>query len=92
MTATQTGTGSQRSTTSDVQGRYTLPVLPPGSYELRAELQGFRPLVRSGVTLTVAQTAVVDLEMQVGGVAEQMTVVGDAPTVNTRIRGTELSG
>ena len=84
LTARQTETGLQRSTTSDPQGRYIVPALPPGTYEIRAELQGFRPLLRSGVTLTIAQTAVVDLTMTVGGVAEAVTVVGEAPTVNTR--------
>jgi hypothetical protein len=59
----QTETSLQRLTTSDVQGRYTMAALPPGSYEIRAELAGFRPLVRSGVTLTIAQTVVVDLTM-----------------------------
>jgi hypothetical protein len=84
VTARQTETALQRSTTSDTQGRYTLPALPPGAYELRAELQGFRTLVRSGITLTIGQTAVVDLTMQVGGVAEQVTVVAEASSVNTR--------
>ncbi len=68
-----------------------LPALPPGLYEIRAELAGFRPLVRSGVTLTIAQTAVVDLTLTVGGVAEEVTVVGDASPVNTRTRRAQLS-
>src|SRR5688572_12042012 len=51
VTARQTETRLLRSTTSDPQGRYTIPALPPGTYELRAELPGFRPLLRSGVTL-----------------------------------------
>jgi hypothetical protein len=80
----QTETSLQRLTTSDVQGRYTMAALPPGSYEIRAELAGFRPLVRSGVTLTIAQTVVVDLTMTLGGVTEQVTVVAEASTVNTR--------
>jgi hypothetical protein len=84
ITARQLETGLQRPTTSDVQGRYTLAALPPGTYEIRAELPGFRPLTRSGVTLTIAQTAVVDLTMAVGGVAEQVTVLGEASSVNTR--------
>ncbi len=84
VTVRQTETSLQRLTTSDAQGRYTVAALPPGRYEIRAELAGFRPLVRSGVTLTVAQTVVVDLTMTIGGVAEQVTVVAEAPTVNTR--------
>ena len=70
VTARQTETGLQRTTTSDAQGRYTAARVAAGSYEMRAELAGFRPLVRSGITLTIAQTAVVDLTMTVGGVAE----------------------
>jgi hypothetical protein len=84
VTARQTETGLQRTTTSDAQGRYTIAALPPGGYELRADLAGFRPLIRSGVTLTIAQTAVVDLTMTVGGITEQVTVVGEAAPVNTR--------
>jgi hypothetical protein len=84
VSARQIETGLQRVTTSDAQGRYTVAALPPGAYEIRAELAGFRPLVRTGVTLTIAQTAVVDVTMTVGGVAEQVTVVGEAPSVNTR--------
>ena len=80
----QTETSLQRVTLSDAQGRYTIAALPPGSYEIRAELTGFRPLVRSGVTLTIAQTVVVDLTMTLGAVAEQVTVVAEASTVNTR--------
>lgn len=77
-------TGLQRQTTTDAQGRYTVGALPPGDYELRAELSGFRPMVRSGVSLTIAQTAVVDLRLSIGGVTEQVTVVADAQAVNTR--------
>lgn len=84
LAARQTETGLQRNTNSDSQGRYVIPALPPGTYEIRAELEGFRPLLRSGVTLTIAQTAVVDLTMTVGGIAEAVMVVGEAPTVNTR--------
>ena len=84
VTVRQTATGLQRGTVSDTQGRYTVAALPPGSYEIRAELSGFRPLQRSGVTLTIAQTAVVDLTLTVGGVAEEVTVVGDTSAVSTR--------
>ncbi len=84
ITTRHSETGLQRSTTSDGQGRYVLAALPPGAYEIRAELSGFRPLVRSGVTLTIGQAAVVDLTMAVGGIAEAVTVVGEASAVNTR--------
>jgi hypothetical protein len=84
VTARQSATGLQRSATSDEEGRYVIAALPPGTYELRAELAGFRPLVRSGITLTVAEAAAVDLTLTVGGVTETVTVVGDRSPVNTR--------
>ena len=84
VTARQTETGLQRATTSDADGRYTIAALPPGTFDIRADLAGFRPFVRSGVTLTIAQTVVVDLTMTVGGVTEAVTVIGEASVVNTR--------
>ena len=84
VSARHTNTRLERTTTSDAQGRYTLASLPPGPYELRAELSGFRPLLRTGLTLTIAQALAVDLTMTVGGLAEAVTVIGDASPVNTR--------
>ena len=57
----------------------------PGAYEIRAELAGFRPLVRQGVTLTIGQTAVVDLTLEVGGVERSgRRSSRQASPVNTR--------
>ena len=84
VTARRVDTGFERQTTSDTAGRYALPSLPAGEYELRAELSGFRSLVRRGVRLSVAENVAVDLTMEVGGLAEALTVTADTPTVNTR--------
>jgi Carboxypeptidase regulatory-like domain/TonB dependent receptor-like, beta-barrel len=80
----QVETRLQRSTTSDEQGRYTFATLPPGTYEIRAEVAGFKPVLRSGVTLAIGQPAVVDLTMTVGEISETVTIVDNAPPVNTR--------
>jgi hypothetical protein len=80
----QAGTGFERSTTTDAQGRYVFASLPPGSYTMRAELIGFKPLVRTGLTLTIGQAAVADLAMALGTINETITIVNDAPPVNTR--------
>jgi len=84
VTARRADTGFERSTTSDTAGRYVLPSLQAGEYEVRAELAGFRPLVRQGIRLSVAEDVAVDLTLEVGGVSEAVTVTGGAPTVNTR--------
>jgi hypothetical protein len=89
VTARQVDTGAQRTVTTGADGRFVMPGLAVGSYELRAELAGFKPLLRSGVTLVVGQTATVALTLEVGGVAEAVTVVGAAAAVNTN--SSELS-
>jgi hypothetical protein len=83
VTVRHTGTGLERTFTSDAGGRYTFPALPPGDFELRAELQGFKPVVQR-VALTIGQALVVDVKMAVGAVTETITIVEYVPEVNTR--------
>ena len=75
VTATQTETGLARTATSDVQGRFTFAGLPAGDYRFRAELTGFRTVVRTGIRLSVAEQASLTLTLQVGA-AEAVTVTG----------------
>ena len=82
ITARHPHTGLQRFTTSDGQGRYALPGLVVGSWDVRAELAGFRPADERGIVLTVAQTSVVDLQLEPGA-AETTWVVADVPLVDT---------
>lgn len=79
----QVETGATREAVSDNEGRFTLSALPVGEYELRATLDGFRPLLQTGLQLSVAENASVTLTLQVG-VAETITVVANASPVSTR--------
>ena len=54
-----------------------------GPQEIRASKTGFKSEIRSGVRLAVGQEAVVNLKLEVGQLAEQVTVTGEAPVVNT---------
>ena len=56
VTVTSTATALERSVTSDADGRYVVPALPPGRYEVRAELAGFKPMLRRDIELAVNQT------------------------------------
>jgi hypothetical protein len=76
--------GLLRTVTADSQGRFALAGLPVGSYELRAELAGYRALVRRGLELNVGEPLVVTLRLDLGAAAEEITVVADATGVNTR--------
>ncbi len=84
VTVKHVETGVSRAVVSDAGGRYEAPSLPLGPYEVRAELSGFKPLVRTGISLTVGRHAVVDMTLEVGGMQEAVTVVGEAALLETR--------
>ena len=65
ITAVNVRTDLTRSTVSDERGDYRLPLLPPGTYELRAELPGFATKVVRGINLTVGQYAQLDVVLEV---------------------------
>jgi len=76
VTVTNTATSASRSTTTNDVGIYSFPSLVPGTYQIRVELQGFQPIVRSGVELEVQQTARVDFTLTVGQAAQAIEVTG----------------
>ncbi len=84
VTVTNRETNLSRSVTSDAQGRYVFVNLPPAQYDLSAALTGFKTTVRPGIILAVGSGVVLDLTIEVGGVAEQVTVMGETPLVETR--------
>lgn len=83
VTLRQVDTGVERTTTTNAQGRFDIPYLPIGGYEVRAELQGFRSTHVSGVLLTIGQQARVDITMELGGFEETVEVKAVAPLVRT---------
>ena len=84
VTMRNVDTSLVRSAVTDENGRFVVAGIPVGRYEVRAELSGFKPLVRKDLALVVGQTAVLALTMQVGGVDEEITVSGQASPINTR--------
>jgi hypothetical protein len=83
VTARNVDTGLTRTVVTGAEGRYAIPGLPPGTYELRAELPTFKPHVRRGIQLTVAQALVLNITLEIGGLSEEVTVVGQIPLINT---------
>jgi len=82
-------TGFERSQMSDEQGRYRVLSLPPGPYQVTAELQGFSPVLRESLTVAIGKDLLVDVEMKVGGLSEQVTVAGETSGVSL---GTTTAG
>jgi len=83
ITLVHPATNTQRIVTSNNAGLYNLPALPPGSYNLKLEMQGFKTEVRNDIELQVAQNARLDFALQVGNVTEVVEVTGGAPVLET---------
>src|SRR5262249_16780594 len=77
-----------KSVTTDADGSYRIPALPPGNYELRVERDGFRSDVFKGVELTLNRVLTFDVTLQVGSVSESVEVGSDIPLVDTTISST----
>jgi hypothetical protein len=88
ITVKHTESGLMRSVISAENGGYNVPLLPVGAYEITTMMPGFKTDVRSGINLVVGQEAVVDLTLEVGAPAEQITVSEEAPLVNTTTAST----
>lgn len=83
VTATNTATQLTRSALCNQSGEYRISLLPPGTYDVKAEANGFSTGVRKGVVLTVGQVAVMGFELGVGAQATEVEVSGEAPIVET---------
>ena len=83
VAVTSLETGVARTVSSDGAGNYRALSLPVGRYEVRAEKEGFKTAVQTGIALVVAQEAVVNLKLEVGAVQQEVTVTGEAALVNT---------
>ena len=77
------GTDVAQTTSTDVQGRYSVPELPVGDYQVRVSAPGFQNMVRTGITLSVGAQSVVDFAMSVGQSQETITVEAQVSGVDT---------
>jgi hypothetical protein len=75
-------TGATRTVSTDDSGNYRFLALPLGPQELKAEKQGFKSIIRAGVSLQVGQEAVVNFRLELGELIQQMNVSERAPIVN----------
>lgn len=83
VTVSNQNTGLTRSTTTGPSGRYEVPNVPVGPYDVTATSTGFQTSVRSGVQLTVGRTAVVNHVLELGEITQQVTVTGEVALLET---------
>ena len=82
VTVTNPETGLARSAVTSAEGFYTVPLLPPGSYQVTFELAGFSTGKGSAVA-TVGSLVTLNHQMQIGGLQETVTVLSQSALVET---------
>ena len=82
ITVHNSATNQDRAVVTDAQGQYVVAALPPGTYEVTAHLEGFTDQKRE-VPLGPAQTVGLNLKLSVGALAENVTVTGSSPLIDT---------
>jgi hypothetical protein len=87
LSLTQKATNRQFNGSSNNAGVYIFPVLPPGNYELVAELRGMETW-RGAVFLQTGQSVVVDIQMAVAGTSSAVVVAADVTPLLTTTQAT----
>src|SRR5688500_10114611 len=72
-------TGAQRDVVSGSDGNYRALLLPLGTYTVRASMQGFKALERTGIRLSAGQIATINFTLELGEMQEVVSVSGEAP-------------
>ena len=83
VTVTHQGTNLTREAVTDVRGEFALPALPAGPYAIKIELAGFKTYTSSGLKLGAGQEVRQTYGLEVGALAETVTVVESAPLIQT---------
>ena len=85
---TNIDTGVIRQSETNLQGQYSVPMLPPGHYEANLHADGFVPITRSGIRLEVGEHLRLDFVLAVGTVETLLLVTGDS--LNLQVSTSEI--
>ncbi|HKW00252.1 MAG TPA: carboxypeptidase regulatory-like domain-containing protein [Vicinamibacterales bacterium] len=92
VTVRAVGAGNAFVAVTNSAGRFELPSVSPGTYEITYTLAGFKVARRTNVLITGGFQAVVDQAMEIGQVFEEMTVTGAAPVNDVKNTTTGAGG
>ena len=81
VTATSIDKGLKKTATTNSEGTYQFPLLPPGAYKLEIEAQGFAKVFNESVQLSVGQSLVYDVQLNTTSLTAQVSVTGDTPLI-----------
>src|SRR3954452_8835606 len=83
VTIRNSETNQSRTTLTNDVGAFSFATLPPGDYEVTITKVGFRPLKRSGANVGINNVTRIDLQLELGGITEAVTVSGSAAALQT---------
>jgi Carboxypeptidase regulatory-like domain len=83
ITVIDLGKGTKRTVTSNSDGTFVVPGLPPAEYSVSVAKNGFQTEIVKRVTVTIGETAIVDFHMKISQVSEQVEVIAEAAVVET---------
>jgi Carboxypeptidase regulatory-like domain/TonB dependent receptor len=83
LTLTNAATGAQRAATSDANGRYEIVGLPPGTYSMTVEAEGFANLTNSSMTLALGAVAEYNPRLQLRSAVQTVSVEAAPALVDT---------
>ncbi|HLJ46248.1 MAG TPA: carboxypeptidase regulatory-like domain-containing protein [Bryobacteraceae bacterium] len=84
VTATSEATGDARTTRSQSNGSYMIPLLPPGTYRVEFRKDGFKNAVTGGIAVAATETARLDIQLELGTVQVEVTVNAEAQLLETQ--------
>ena len=75
--------GISRETISNGSGEYSFPAVDPAVYTLKCSVQGFRSFERQGIRISTQQFVGLDVQLEIGTLAETITVTADSPLIES---------
>jgi hypothetical protein len=87
VTISNSGSQAQRTTQTNTDGVYSIPLLQPGSYDLTVSKDGFSTFKNNGVQLAISQVATLNAILQIGSASQSITVTGEIPMIDTSTAG-----
>src|SRR5207253_5671970 len=90
VTVTNQDSGTFREAVSGTDGSWFMAALPPGRYQVAAQLAGFKKFLQTDVLLAVGNQLNIDVKLELGAVEETVTVSGEWPIID--VTSKEIGG
>lgn len=74
----------KKTTISSEKGNFRFIQIPPGDYELKFELEGFKTVIRKGLDISLGKSVTLNIMMETTTLKEEVTVSGKVGVIDTR--------